>query len=305
MYQTIDRSFKTAIQATSIQLNTADRSPMATFGMTTLQLRITDFKFSHTFIVYHRLPKMELLLGTDVQKKFSLSYACDREKNCYIQKKVYLTYTRNCEQRVNIAIVKSTLKIPPRHNGIVPIKIRGHIIKGHMSYFISNHDSKKGKDPNIHIINGIHNIKGKTQVNVLISNYTNQHITFNKGEYIGHLEPPIEKIQQTLAYPDSFTNHSITTKRMMAEKVEQNTFKPLYHKLRKDIEMLLKLAELLKEYHFQFAYDETTIGTILLTEMTIDTRTFEPVSQKPYPIAMKHYKWVKDGINKLQTVKVI
>ena len=27
--------------------------------------------------------------------------------------------------------------------------------------------------------------------------------------------------------------------------------------------------------------------------MTIDTGTSEPVSQKPYPIAMKHYHWVK------------
>ena len=27
--------------------------------------------------------------------------------------------------------------------------------------------------------------------------------------------------------------------------------------------------------------------------MTIDTSTFDPVSQKPYSIAMKHYQWVK------------
>ena len=39
--------------------------------------------------------------------------------------------------------------------------------------------------------------------------------------------------------------------------------------------------------------------------MTIDTGTSEPVSQKPCPIAMKHYKWVKDKINKLLTAKVI
>ena len=61
-------------------------------------------------------------------------------------------------------------------------------------YFISNQDSTKGKDPNINIINGIHNIKGKTCVNILMSNYTNKHIMFNKGEYIGCLEPPIEEI---------------------------------------------------------------------------------------------------------------
>ena len=86
------------------------------------------------------------------------------KKNCYIQKEGrFLTYTRNCEQKANVAILTSTLKLSPRYNGIIPIKI-----KGHMAYFISNQDSKEGKDPNTHIIDGIHNIKGKTYVNVLV-----------------------------------------------------------------------------------------------------------------------------------------
>ena len=62
--------------------------------------------------------------------------------------------------------------------------------------------------------------------------------------------------------------------------------------------------ELLKDYNSQFVQNETTIGTTPLTEMAVDTRTFESVSQKPYPVAMKHYKWIKDEINKLLTVKV-
>ena len=39
--------------------------------------------------------------------------------------------------------------------------------------------------------------------------------------------------------------------------------------------------------------------------MTIDTGTVNPVSKKPYPIAMRHYQWVKDEIEKLLTAKVI
>ena len=39
--------------------------------------------------------------------------------------------------------------------------------------------------------------------------------------------------------------------------------------------------------------------------MTIDTDTTDPVSQKPYPIAMKHYEWVKNEIEKLLATKVI
>ena len=214
---------------------------MIALEIMTFQLRIADFKFSHNFIICDRLPNTELLFGIDVQKKFSLSYTRDREKNCYIQKEgKFLTYTRNCKQKANVAVVTSALKILPRHNGITPIKIKGNLIKGHTAYFISDEDSKKGKDPNIHIIDGIHNINGKTCVNVHVSNYTSKHITFNKGEYVGHLEPPIEDMQQIPDAPESLTTHSITTERMIAEKVEPDTFEPPHHKIRKVIETKLE-----------------------------------------------------------------
>ena len=157
------------------------------------------------------------------------------------------------------------------------IKTKGNTSKGYMAYCISNQDSTKGKDPNINIINGIHNIKGKTHVNILVSNCTNKHIMFNNGEYIGCLEPTIEKIPQTTENPDAPTMHSITTERMTAEKVEPDTFKPPQDKLKQCIET--KLTELLKEYKPQFAQDETSIVTTPLTDMTIDTGTSEPVSQ--------------------------
>ena len=57
----------------------------------------------------------------------------------------------------------------------------GPVIKEHMTYFITDDNSTKGRDPNINIINGIHKIKGKTSVNIPVSNYTNKYITFNKG----------------------------------------------------------------------------------------------------------------------------
>ena len=112
-YQSIDDSFKTPIQSTTMKLNTADRSPMMALGRTALYIRIADFKFTHNFIICDRLPNTEIIFGIDVQKKFSLSYAWDKEKNCYIQRDGrFLTYIRNCEEERTIGIVKSTLKIP-------------------------------------------------------------------------------------------------------------------------------------------------------------------------------------------------
>ena len=50
----------------------------------------------------------------------------------------------------------------------------------HMAYFITDNNTSKGKDPNINIISSIHKIKGKTSVNILVSNYTKKHLTFHK-----------------------------------------------------------------------------------------------------------------------------
>ena len=77
MYHNIDNSLKTATQTTPIHLNTVDRSPMTALGMTTLQLWIADFKFSHSLIICDRLPNTEILFGINVQMKFTLSYAWD------------------------------------------------------------------------------------------------------------------------------------------------------------------------------------------------------------------------------------
>ena len=276
---------------------------MTALGMTALHLRITDFKFTHNFVICNRLPGTEIIFGIDVQKKFSISYAWNKEKNCYIQRDgKFLTYIQSCEQKATIGIVKSSLKILPRHNGVVPIKITGQTIKDHMAYFITDENSTKGRDPNINIISGIHCNKGKTSVNIKMSNYTNKHITFNKGEYIGCLEPTITD-RMPSDQPESHPINSVNLQKMMAEQVQQETFNPPYHNLKPSIEC--KLKALLKEYASQFAKDKMTIGTTPLTEMTIDTGNFDPVSQKPYPIATKNYQWVKEEIEKLLTAKFI
>ena len=244
---------------------------------------------------------MELIFAIDIQKKFSLSYAWDKDKQCFIKwNGNFLAFTHTNNHTATIGTVKSTLKIPPRHNDVVPIRISGPFITTHTAHFITDDSIHKGRDPNINIIDGIHKIKDRTSVNILISNYTNKHLTFHKGEYIGHLEPVV---LNSTDQRDTHYANSVTLKKMMSETVTPDTFDPLWHELSAPIQDSLKL--LLQEYESQFAKDEATIGTTPLTSMTIDTDTTNPVSQKPYPIAMKHYEWVKDEIEKLLTTKVI
>ena len=171
-----------------------------------------------------------------------------------------------------------------------------------MAYFITDDNSTKGRDPNINTINDIHSIKRKTSVTILVSNYTNKHITFNKGEYIGCLEPAITD-DMTVDQPETHSANSVTLQKMMVEQVQPDIFDPPHHELKPGIQS--KLDTLLKEYESQFAKDETSIRTTPLMEMTIDTGNSDPVSQKPYPITMKNYQWVKDEVEKLLTAKVI
>ena len=90
---------------------------------------------------------------------------------------------------------------------------------------------------------------------------------------------------------------------MMSETVTHDTFNLPQHELSTAVQNDLEL--LLQEYESQFAKDETSIGNTPLTSMTINTGTADPVSQKPYPIAMKHYQWVKEEVEKLLVANAI
>ena len=142
-----------------------------------------------------------------------------------------------------------------------------------MAYLITDDNSTKGRDPNINIINGIHKMKRKTSINILVSTCTNKHITFNKWVYIGHLEPAITddtKIDQ----PETYPANSVTLQKMMAEQVQPDIFDPPHHKLKLGIQS--KLDTPVMEYETQFAKDETSIRTTPLTEMTINTGNSDP-----------------------------
>ena len=101
-------------------------------------------------------------------------------------------------------------------------------------------------------MNGIHNIKGRKSVNILVSNYSNKHVTFNKGEYIGHLEHiDKEKYSHPHENSEAHTTSSVTIKKMMLEQVELDTCESPCHKLKPNIRA--KLAALLKEYESTFS----------------------------------------------------
>ena len=88
---------------------------------------------------------------------------------------------------------------------------------------------------------------------------------------------------------------------MSPKTVKPDSFTP--PKYQHDATIQQQLDNLLRRFKDQFAKDEMTIGTTPPTQMSINTG--DSVSQKPYPVAMKHYNWVKEEIDKLLEAGVI
>ena len=102
------------------------------------------------------------------------------------------------------------------------------------------------------------NIKDKLTLCIIVANYTNKHVKFNKRQCIGHIEPSIDHIPQTVI-------NSLTTQKMIDEHVQTDTFKPLLCTFLGD--MRKSLNQLLETSKSQSAQDETSIGTTHLTKM--------------------------------------
>ena len=196
------------------------------------------------------------------------------------------------ESGINRVSVAKTIHIPPRHNGAISVSIRGHNIKTPTACFIGS----QYVDPEVKLIDGVHDISHNATLQVLIINNSNQHVNFPKGMKIGHLEPPVDKLTQ-------IPINSATTQWMLPETIKPDSFTPPKYQLHLTFQQ--QLDNLLGTFKDQFAKDEMTIGTTPLTQMSIDTGDSDPVSQKSYPIAMKHYNWVKEEIDKLSESGVI
>ena len=196
------------------------------------------------------------------------------------------------ESEINRVSVAKAIRIPPRHNGAISVSIKRHDIKATTACFIGSQYT----DQEVKLIDGVQDISRKATLQVLVIKNSNHHVNFPKGMKIGHLEPPINESTQ-------IPINSATTQRMLPESVKLDSYTLPKYQLDPAIQQ--QLDNLLGAFKDQFVQDETTIGSTLLTQMSIDTGDSDPVSQKPYPIAMKHYNWVKEEIDKLLEAGVI
>ena len=73
---------------------------------------------------------------------------------------------------------------------------------------------------------------------------TNKHVTFNKVQCIGHIEPYIDHMLQTAI-------NSLTTQKMIDVHVQPDSFTPPLHMLPADVRK--SLNQLLETFKSQFA----------------------------------------------------
>ena len=273
-------------------LMTADSSPMHIIGHATITIHLKNLQVTHHFIVVKSL-MTDVILGIDFQREYRISYDWDEEKQCYIRYKgQFLSYTEDMESGINQVSIAKTIHIPPKHNGAISVSIKGHDIKTPTACFIGSQYT----DTEVRLIDGVHDISCNATLQVLVINNSNHHVNFPKGMKIGHLEPPIDDLAQ-------IPINSATTQQMLPKTVKLNSFTPPKYQL--DSTTQQQLDFLLRTFKDQFTKDKTTIGTTPLTQMSINTGDSDPISQKPYPIAMKHYQWVKEEIDKLLEAGVI
>ena len=99
-------------------------------------------------------------------------------------------YTEDMKPGINRVSVAKTIRIPPKHNGAISVSIKGHDIKAPTACFIRS----QYMDPEVKLIDRVHDISRNVTLQVLVINNSNQHVNFPKGMKIGHLEPPIDNL---------------------------------------------------------------------------------------------------------------
>ena len=185
--------------------------------------------------------------------------------------------------------------------------MNGPIIQEQLAYFLTDDNTNKGRNPSVQMINGIHKIKDRKTAPILVSNYTNKHITFTKWEYIRQFEPttiedpPIGDTEASSPDGNETLTHStnsITLKKMLAEQVHPDTFKPSHYTLPLHIQQkgwctpTRIQVTVCSRWDFNWHY---TPG-----QYENWHRGFTSCLPK-----MKYYQWVKEKIEKLLEANLI
>ena len=116
----IEDQYKTKILPAPVHLKTVDGSAMSSLGKATLHCHITNFKFSHAFIICDKLPDTDILFGIDIQKRYPLSYSWDVNKQLFIQSEGFFHLCKiHSKKKLDFLFHVSELRMFRLDNGIL------------------------------------------------------------------------------------------------------------------------------------------------------------------------------------------
>ena len=149
-----------------------------------------------------------------------------------------MVFTHANTPTATIGTVKSTLKIPPRHYGVVPIKISGPLITTHTAYFITETAPPRVEIPTL--TSFMEFTRSRTGHQSTFSSLITPIKTspFTKENTLDILK---SAVLDPTDQKDTHPANSITLKKMISETVTPDTFDPPQHELSAPIQDSLKL----------------------------------------------------------------
>ena len=344
-YQTIPKKFKTPLVPSNILIKAANGSIIENKGECDITFRIGHENFTFTFLVSNALTQDIILgynfskayhIGTNWNKNDEM-YLTRNGKQ--------LTTTVGTKSINAIVQCAEVIVIPPKSNAMVKCRAPKISCQEHFEKICLFEPSSRHKSENsaCHTYNGTvlmdNEVVSSGIFEIVMTNTSYKTVKIRKNTNMGLLKSCMqeqictiheiitfetpkgktepEKVKKNL-YSIPFRTKSgeiVINTVTMKEEIDINEIgpqedfvkfvKPKLQNAPVNAKVLKDLEDLLNENPNAFATDETEIGTTPLIEMDIDTGDHPPIAKRPYTLALKHYDWAKQEIDKLLRAGVI
>ena len=317
-------------------LRDANGNNMKVLGRYRQQFNINKQSFSHEFLVCPDVPR-HVILGKDfaIQNAAGVSYGYDGRRTLRVHESIIADeqYENNAKPPDATLRLRNSLRLQPRQSAVV-MCISSQVLTGttavtgspllHEDYCAvrchpitySNPADQDG------------NFDQRTELPYPITNFSSTETIYlpantvvatarNTTEEVHHVyladdlkdyivgEEEIRYRNWVSRDKQERIPHPLVTDFILNDAEQQKYQKIALQDANISDSTKQKFEELADRFKTIFSKDNCDIGRSDLITMDIDTGDSPPVAQRPYPLALKHYDWVKQEIENLERAGVI
>ena len=338
-YQSIPTKYKPELYPRRIKIKAANGMFITNKGECDLTFVIGDERFTFPFLCSDQLYQ-QIILGHNFAKAFNIGTWWDQDDNMYLTR-----YDKPFEQIIpsstinGLVVCTESIVIPPYSNGYIQCKVPKEKFKASLGKNCVFEPSYKHQSNYVNcttyegIVTLDDSVLSSDTFNIVMTNRFNKHIKVTRGHTMGMLktceehqictihrvvtfeQKPVEekevnsefqKVEESLCH--------IPTRNKKTGKIEVNTL------LKKDLCPVTHVNELGSQHDFvnysipalqDTPIDKQTKAALdKLLDNTKDAfaedeRQIATIAKKPYTLALKHYDWVKEEIDKMLEAGVI